>query len=451
VPAVSYQSVVPFPPAEVFAWHERPGALRRLLPPWLRLEVLEEPASLRDGRAVLSLPGGVRWALRHGPYGGPFGFREEAANLPSRLAGWEHTRLFSAEGEGSALVVDRARSRAPAHLMRQVLAYAHRQVAADLSAHAQACEGAPSSLRVAITGPSGLIGSELAAFLTSGGHRVVRLVRRPPRGPDERRWDPPAPAAGLLAGIDAVVHLAGAPIGRRFSERHKRAVWESRVGPTERLAEAAAREAAEGDGPRCFVCASAVGFYGPNRGDEALDEESGQGEGFLAGLVAGWEAATQPAAEAGLRVVNVRTGVVQSPQGGVLGLLYPLFLAGLGARLGNGRQWLSWVAIDDLLDIYLRALVDPRLSGPVNAVGPAPVTNADYTAVLARVLRRPAFFSVPPFAVGLVLGAEGSREFALASQRAVPAVLDRLGHRFRYPELAPALRHVLGRWEAAGR
>lgn len=447
---------MPFSRGEVLAWHERPGVLRRLLPPWLRLQVEQEAASLRDGQAVLGLPGGLRWVVQHRPPDG-LGLMEQAVNWPPRAVGWRHTRLFVSEGERSTLVEDRAESRAPRLLLRQVLAYAHRQLRADLSAHTRATQVWPDgwtlstvpfrSLTIAITGSSGLIGSELVAFLTSGGHQVVRLVRRPPAGPDERRWDPLEPAPGLLAGVDAVVHLAGAPIAGRFGERHKRAVWESRIGPTERLAKAAARDAGSADGPECFVCASAVGFYGPDRGDEEVGERGGQGEGFLARLVGEWEAATRPALEAGLRVVNVRTGIVQSPRGGVLGLLYPVFLAGLGAKLGSGRQWLSWVGIDDLLDIYLRAIVDARLSGPVNAVSPLPVTDSEYTETLAHVLRRPAVLSVPTSAVRVALGAEGAREFAFASQRVVPAVLDSLGHPFRYPQLDNEFRHVLGRWE----
>ena len=432
--AVVLSSVVPFPREEVFAWHGRPGALERLLPPWLPLRVV---ASSPEGRAVISLPGGLRWVLQHRAEG------EDGC-------GWRQARSFSTAEGSSTLVEDSVETLLPAAFVRRVLAYGHRQLAGDLSAFGAARDWPPPDragrrLTVALTGASGLIGTGLAAFLSSGGHSVVRLVRRVPAGPGERRWDPLEPAPGLFTGIDAVVHLAGAPIGRRFSEQHKKALWESRVGPTERLARAAARDAAGGDGPSCFVCASAVGFYGYDRGSEVLDEGSGQGDGFLAKLVGAWEVAASPAAEAGLRVVTVRTGVAQSPRGGMLGLLYPVFLAGLGARLGNGQQWLSWIGTDDLLDVYLRALADERMSGPVNAVSPAPVNNSVYTKALAGVLHRPAFLSVPGVAASLVLGGEGAREFALSSQRAVPAVLERLGHKFRYPRLEDCLRHVLGR------
>jgi uncharacterized protein (TIGR01777 family) len=270
---------------------------------------------------------------------------------------------------------------------------------------------------------------------------VIRLVRRPAQREDERQWNPDRPAPDLLSGVDAVVHLAGASIAGRFSDEHKKAVRDSRIGPTRRLAEAAAAAA---DGPRTFVSASAIGIYGFDRGDALLCEESVRGDGFLADLVADWETATTPAAEAGLRVVNVRTGIVQSAGGGTLRLMRPLFAAGMGGRLGGGRQWLSWIGLDDLLDVYYRALYDSRLSGPVNAVAPEPVRNADYSLALGRVLHRPALVPVPSFGPRLLLGEQGARELAEANQRVVPTKLQTLGHRFRRAGVDAALAHELG-------
>lgn len=197
-------------------------------------------------------------------------------------------------------------------------------------------------------------------------------------------------------------------------------------------------------GPTVFVCASAIGFYGPDRGDEELTETSDRGDGFLAELVESWERATEPAAASGLRVVNVRTGLVQSPRGGVLRLQYPQFAAGLGGRIGDGRMWQSWISIDDLVDIYHQALYDRGMSGPVNAVSPHPVRNADYTATLAAVLHRPALLPVPRLGPRILLGREGADELANATQRVIPAVLLRTGHDFRHPSLDSALRHLLG-------
>jgi len=237
-----------------------------------------------------------------------------------------------------------------------------------------------------------------------------------------------------------VIHLAGASIGGRFTPERKNEIRASRILPTRRLAELAAASHL-----RAFVTASAIGIYGPDRGEEILTETSPRGEGFLADVVADWEDAATPAAAAGIRTVQVRTGIVQTPRGGMLRLLSPLFEAGLGGRLGTGKQWLAWIALDDLLDIYLRAVLDPGLSGPVNAVAPEPVRNTDYTRTLAGVLRRPAVLPVPGFGPRLLLGDEGAREIAQASQYVRPERLIGAGHRFRQPELTGALRHLFGR------
>ena len=270
---------------------------------------------------------------------------------------------------------------------------------------------------------------------------MIRLVRRPAHGESERQWEPARPAPDLLSGVDAVVHLAGTSIAGRFTDAHRRAIRDSRIEPTRGLAEAAARA---DDGPRTFVSASAIGIYGSDRGDALLCEESVRGDGFLADVVADWEAATSPAREAGLRVVTVRTGIVQSARGGTLRLMRPLFAAGLGGRLGSGRQWLSWIGLDDLLDVYYRALYDTRLTGAVIAVAPAPLRNADYTKSLAGVLHRPAVLPVPSLGPRLLLGRQGAQELAEANQRVVPTKLETLGHRFRHPSIDDALAHELG-------
>ena len=195
---------------------------------------------------------------------------------------------------------------------------------------------------------------------------------------------------------------------------------------------------------RAFVSASAIGYYGFDRGDALLCEDSMRGDGFLADVVADWEAATAPAAEAGLRVALVRTGIVQAANGGTLRLMRPLFSAGLGGRLGTGRQWLSWIGLDDLIDVYYRAIYDERLTGPVNAVAPNPVRNVDYTKALAHVLHRPALLPVPSLGPRILLGEQGARELAQASQRVLPTKLQALGHRFRQPAVEEALAHQLG-------
>ncbi|MEU7139947.1 TIGR01777 family oxidoreductase [Nocardia sp. NPDC046473] len=442
---IECSSVVTAPRSEVFDWYARPGAFARLAPPWQPAAVLAEADSLADGTAVLGLPGGLRWVARHDPagYDPPQRFVDRIAvdglgSLPTGLLlRWRHTHDFEVVDETHTRVLDRVESPVPAFLLRPMFDYRYRQLADDLAAHADAARAGFAAKTIAVTGASGLVGSALTAFLTTGGHTVLRLVRHPPKT-GERQWNPDDPAPDLLDGVDAVVHLAGASIAGRFTDEHKRAVLDSRIGPTERLAALAARA-----GVPTFVSASAVGYYGYDRGDERLPEDASRGDGFLADVVDAWEAAADAAT--GVRVVKVRTGIVQSPRGGTLRLLRPLFATGLGGRIGDGEQWLSWIGIDDLVDIYYRALWDNTLSGPVNAVAPQPVRNSEYTHILAGVLRRPALVPVPEFGPALLLGEQGARELAAASQRVVPAVLDQAGHRFRTPDLASALRHLLGR------
>lgn len=447
---IEYHSVVDHPLDVVFDWHTRPGAMRRLVPPWQPMTVVSETPSLADGRAVLGLPGGLRWVAQHDPaaYDPPHRFvdaldSDGLRSWPARVVGqWRHTHEFASAGPGSTRVSDRVDTVVPAAALRPMFVYRHAQLADDLAAHRDAAAAGLGSLTVAVTGAGGLVGSALTAFLSTGGHRVIRLVRRPATGPQERQWNPSSPDPGLLSGVDAVVHLAGESIAGRFTAEHRKVIRDSRIEPTRALAEVAGRTL--DGGPKVFVAASAIGFYGYDRGSVELDESSGRGDGFLADVVADWEAATGPAAAAGLRVVNIRTGVVQSAAGGTLRLLRPLFAAGLGGRLGSGAQWLSWIGLDDLLDVYHRALYDERLTGPVNAVAPEPVTNAEYTAALGRVLHRPTLLPVPSFGPRLLLGEQGVRELAEADQRVRPGALLALGHRFRRPGIEAALAHELG-------
>ncbi|UYP19105.1 TIGR01777 family oxidoreductase [Rhodococcus sp. Z13] len=448
--SIEFSSVIQAPRKEVFDWHSRPGAIRRLLPPWQPMDVVTESASLESGTAVLGLPGGLRWVARHDPegYDPPARFVDELAHAgvmsqPARLVGsWRHEHRFEEAGEFRTRVIDRVDTPVPGRLLTQTFRYRHRQLADDLASHRWSHNQGVRPGTVAVTGSSGLVGTALTAFLSTGDYRVIRLVRHEPRSDDERRWDPDDPAPDLLEGVDAVVHLAGASIAGRFTDDHKAAIRGSRIEPTRRLAELAAHTP---NGPATFVSASAIGLYGYDRGDTPLDEGSSRGDGFLADVVADWEEATRPAEKKGLRVVHVRTGIVQTPRGGTLQLMRPLFAAGLGGRLGDGRQWLSWIDIDDLVDVYHRALADPEVSGPVNAVAPQPVRNEEYTRILAAVLHRPARLPVPGFGPRLLLGDEGARELAEASQFVVPKVLIDHGHRFRRPDLESSLRHQLGR------
>jgi uncharacterized protein len=295
-------------------------------------------------------------------------------------------------------------------------------------------------MNVLVTGASGFIGSALVPALTAGGHAVRRLTRGTPTDGAEYRWDPEGGAIepAALTGVDAVVHLAGETVDGRWNAAKKDRIVRSRVDGTRTVSEALA---ALEPRPRVLVCASAVGLYG-NRGDEWLTEESTPGQSFLAEVVRQWEAASRPAEEAGIRVVRLRFGIVLSPAGGALRRMLIPFRLGLGGRLGSGRQWMSWIALDDVVSAIEHALVTEELAGAANAVAPNPVTNAEFTKTLGRVLRRPAILPVPRPVLRAVLG-----EFAgelLSSVRAVPGRLPETGFEFRRPALEPALRVLLG-------
>jgi uncharacterized protein len=435
--SIKYSSSVDHPLDAVFTWHERPGAFQRLVPPWQGVRLVEEARSLADGRAVVRLPGGIRWVAQHRDLDPPHRFVDDLVSPPLP---WHHVHSFEATGPFRTRVTDAVTTPIPASLLRAMFAYRHIQLRDDLAVQSALRHLHPAPGTVAVTGSSGLIGTALCAFLTTGGNRVIRLVRGVARSADERTWNPGDPDPGIFDNVDAVVHLAGASIAGRFTRAHKRAISESRTEPTRRLAEAMVRSGSV----RVLVSASAVGFYGRDRGDELLDESAGRGTGFLAEVVEKWEAATDPAREAGVRVATLRTGIVLSARGGMLKLVRPAFLAGLGGRIGDGQQWFSWIDLDDLTDVYAHALVDQRFVGAVNAVAPAPVRNREFTRTLASVLRRPAFVPVPTQALAAVVGREGVSEVAAASQRVDPARLESIGFRFRRPVLDASLRHQLG-------
>lgn len=443
------------PAAEVFAWHERQGAFARLCPPWEHVEVTRQVGGIRDGaRVSLRTKAGpvwLNWEIEHRDYVEGRQFRDVLLSGP--FTKWEHLHRIDPVGMDACELTDEIRYRLPfgvlgrwggAWFARQQLArmfvYRHTVTKADL-------ETAVSGVKkcILISGASGLVGNALVGFLQTQGHTVRTLVRRAPGGAHEFQWEPAKGKmdAGALAGVDAVVLLGGENVaGGRWTAARKAAILSSRLEGAKTLAAGIAALASAAR-PEVVVSAAAVGFYG-DRGDVSLDEGSVLGTGFLAGVCAAWEGELAAIENLGVRTVMLRTGVVLSPAGGALAKMLPAFLAGVGGRLGSGRQWMSWITPDDLCALYLRAVVDRTWRGAFNAVAPVPVANAEFTAILGRVLRRPAVLPVPKAALHLIFG-EMADETLLASTRAVPTRASAAGFVWRYCDLEGALRHVLGR------
>jgi len=296
-------------------------------------------------------------------------------------------------------------------------------------------------LKVLISGTSGLVGSAIVSALREGGHDVTRLVRSTVTAPDQISWNPSDPLLPeSVSGFDAVIHLAGESIATRWTEARKRRIVESRVPATQNLATALAKGQQR---PRVFICASAIGYYG-DRGEEILREDSPSGEGFAAEVCCQWEAAAQAAAGAGIRAVQIRTGIVLSAAGGALAKMLPPFRMGVGGNVGNGRQWMSWIDLRDEVGAIQHLLTADSISGPVNLVSPNPVRNAEFTRTLASVLHRPAILPMPAFAARLAFG-QMADELLLAGQRVEPSKLVSSGYEFQRPDLRTSLECILTR------
>jgi uncharacterized protein (TIGR01777 family) len=444
--------------ATLFAWHERPGAFERLAPPWQRVVVRGRQGGIRDG-ATVSLTvtaNGVptRWELTHSGYEPNARFVDTLQRGP--FAQWVHEHRFEAvSGEHSRLTdtVDYALpfaalshplgGRVVHAMLDRVFRYRNALLAHDLQRHAAFAQ-APR-MRIAVTGATGYIGRALCHFLTTGGHAVLRIGRGPvgAAGVDVV-WDP---ARGLLdsaalEGVDAVIHLAGAPIAVRWTAPHKAAIVSSRVESTALLARTIAAMARP---PRVLLSGSAIGIYGAHCGDRTLDETSAPGDDFLARTTAAWEAATAPASEAGIRVVHLRTGLVVGVGGGVLAPQWPLYQLGLAGPIGRGRQYMSPIALNDEVAAIYHCLMRDDVHGPVNLVAPHAVTNAEFTRQVASAIRRPAVFPAPPQAIMALFGREMAEATALASQRVRPTVLERTGFAWGWPTVREMIAFETGR------
>ncbi len=454
MPIFEHVSHYPHPRDEVFAWHTRPGGFVRLTPPGMAT-LLEGPSDginpgsellLRISHPMLAGPVsrvGAQWRVRHVEFEEGRLFVDEQVSGPFRS--WRHEHHFEDAPGGGTTITDRVQWELPpiptsidetiaTRELRRLFAFREHQLRADLALHAR-LQSPP--LRVLVSGASGLIGTQVTALLTSGGHEVTRLVRHEPRSQAEVQWTPGGGAIDedAMARADAVVHLAGESIGGRFTATKKRRILSSRVEGTRTIAESIARSGRH----QVLVQASGIGVYGARRPGELLTEESDPGDGFLAEVVREWEAAARPADG---RTVFLRTGIVLSEGGGALQPMLPLFLAGAGGPLTDPRAWMSWISLDDMARAYVHALLTPDLSGPVNAVAPEPVTAGEFARALGRVLRRPAVLPTPGFGPALLLGSEGKDQLIDTNQRVGVGKLLSSGFHFGEPTLAAALQHV---------
>ncbi len=441
----------------LFDWHAQPGAFERLTPAWQPSSVLSRSGvGITDGsRVEVEVPilhGLIhqRMLMEHRNYAEGSTFSDTQISGP--FSKWTHIHRMEPVSDSSSILEDRIAWELPLgslgelgagwyvrNQLERLFDFRHERTRIDLERH-QAFADQPRRT-VAITGGTGMIGTALTWLLRTGGHTVRWITRKPDATRGDIGWDP---ANGRLdpadlAGIDAVVHLAGANVGERWTTEHKREILASREQGTRTIVNAILRMAKP---PEALVSGSAIGYYG-DTGSLVIDETSPRGKDFLSDVTQVWESLTQPAADAGIRTVVARTSVVLSPAGGALAKMLPAFQLGVGGPLGSGKQWMSWISLDDEIGALYFLLMNRACRGVFNLTAPAPVRNAEFGHTLGQVLHRPAFFPVPAFALTALFG-EMAQATVLAGQRAHPVRLEGAGFRFCHPSLAEALRFELG-------
>jgi len=430
--------------------------MQRMVPHWDHIKILDQHGTIEQGAwKLLEMRAGplpIKWLAEHTEYQQNRLFRDQQKKGPFNR--FVHTHNFEQQGESSCTLEDRIEFRLPGPQisllnqyieaqLAQTFHFRHQTLLADLAQH-NLFTGPP--MTILVSGASGILGSRLVPFLRTGGHRVLSLVRRPAKqGFDQVFWDP---LKGILdhkdlGGLDAVIHLAGENIGQgRWTSEKKKTIMQSRTMGTDLLATTMARLAPQ---PKVFLSASAIGYYG-HRPEEILNEDSLPGQDFISQVCEAWEKAAQPAMDAGIRTVFLRIGVALTPAGGALQrLLLPCRL-GLGGKLGSGRQYVSWMDIDDVIRAVHHCLISPQLAGPVNLTAPLAVTNSELSANLAQVLGRPNLCQVPEWLIRLAFG-EMAKEIPLASTQVIPKKLMEAGFSFNQPNLIKALKFLIGRVE----
>ncbi|MDP6223970.1 MAG: TIGR01777 family oxidoreductase [Candidatus Poseidoniaceae archaeon] len=462
MPIYEHTATFPYPRDVVWNWHARPGAVRRIMPDWEGIRPVEV-GGIKDG-AVTSFRMSIgilpqRWVAKHHSYIEGEQFCDDMIKGP--FGRWNHVHKFIETGQTEMQIQDRIDWKLPFHFftrigspimvmprVRQMFKHRTRRILADLKRQ-QMFKDAPRK-RILISGSTGLIGTQLGAFLETDGHDVHRLIRPSTRLHADQdstkvvKWDDKSGKLieGSLENFDVIIHLAGAGIGdKRWSKKRKKLIAESREIPTKNLANALANLASP---PSLFMCASAVGYY-DNRGDEELDEKSSTGNGFLAEICRKWEDAAQPAINAGIRTIHMRTGIVTTAAGGMLQqILLPAKLGAMGP-IGGGRQWQSWISLDDQIYAMHYLMNHETASGVFNLTAPNPVTQKQFAKVLGKVLRRPAFAPAPGFVMKILFGEMG-KSLILDGQKVRPKRLQDLGYTFEHETLEPALRDALGRF-----
>ena len=451
------QSELPVSAQEAFAWHMRQGAFERLTPAWSDTELAEFPKPLTEGSIAVIKIGlpviKLRWVARHTEVVAPDYFEDVQESGP--FAFWKHRHMFTEKSDSRCYLIDEIDFALPFGVERirfferlvtmkleKMFEHRHEVTQRDLELRKKNMD--KKTLEIRLTGSSGLVGSALKPLLTTQGHSVKSLVRDQSAVDEESLfWNPSSDvlAPEVLQGADAVIHLAGENIADgRWTASKKQRIKDSRIRSTKLLSDAIA---AMDNPPSTLIVASAIGYYG-DRGDEVLSEDSRSGSDFLASVCKEWEEATQSAKNAGVRVVHMRLGVVLSPAGGALQKMLTPFKLGAGGPLGSGKQYMSWVSLEDVIGAIYHVLMNDSVHGAVNTTAPNPVTNQRFTQALGRVLSRPAFMPAPAFALKLLLG-EMAEALLLSSTRVVPEKLKSSGYEFRHPEIDGALKSLLGK------
>jgi uncharacterized protein (TIGR01777 family) len=446
---IEFSALMPCDSEFLYRWHTMPRAINRLTPPWEKVKIISHPASLVENEKVhVRLSGLIDWHLKI------FNIIEGKTFSDTQLIGpfldWTHIHSMQTVNESSSLLVERISFKLPIldsilsswvcnYKLKPLFDYRFRTLFHDIKIHYKLKD--KKHMKVLITGSSGLVGSALLDFLASGGHQVFKLVRQDPLSPNEINWNPESQKIDLakLENFDVIIHLAGENIAnKRWTKSQQKKIADSRILGTRFLVDSINKLQ---NPPHTFISASAIGFYG-DRGEEILSENSSAGSDFLADTCIKWEQETKSFKNKSIRVVNARFGIILDPRAGALSKLLPIFWIGGGGILGNGKQWMSWIALDDVLGSLMHIINTPSISGPVNIVAPNPLKNSDFTKVLAKVMFRPALFPAPAFALRLALG-KMADALLLSSTRVEPKILNETGFEFSYPDLESALKHMI--------